>query len=97
MVYPRAKGWVPAPGEPISYADRLIRHQKGTEGPLHQVDPPEDVTPRADKSAKAQKQPKEGKTEKMGEYKCVWLCVIILVLGMFLCLFLYSFGIIKVM
>lgn len=39
----------------------------------------------------------EGKTEKMGEYKCVWFCVILLVLSMFLCLFLYSFGIIKVM
>lgn len=36
-----------------------------------------------------------GRTARVGEYKCVWLCVIVLVLSMFLCLFLYSFKIIR--
>lgn len=37
----------------------------------------------------------EGRIARIGEYKCVWFVVIILVLSMFLCLFLYSFKIIR--
>jgi len=36
-----------------------------------------------------------GRTARVGEYKCVWFCVIVLILSMFLCLFLYSFKIIE--
>jgi hypothetical protein len=37
----------------------------------------------------------DGRTARVGEYKCVWFGVIVLVLSMFLCLFLYSFKIIR--
>lgn len=37
----------------------------------------------------------EGRTARVGEYKCVWFGVTTLVLSMFLCLFLYSFRIIR--
>ncbi|KAJ5095577.1 hypothetical protein NUU61_004933 [Penicillium alfredii] len=36
-----------------------------------------------------------GKIGRIGEYKCVWYSVIVLVLSMFLCLFLYSFKVIR--
>lgn len=92
---PRARGSTPAGGKAPTYADRLLYHDKGADGPLHQADPGKIFGIESDSSEDEGR--KEGKIAKIGEYKCVWLCVILLVLSMFLCLFLYSFGIIKVM
>ncbi|KAJ5103713.1 hypothetical protein N7532_004242 [Penicillium argentinense] len=105
----RAKGSGQAPGTEPSLADRLFFHQKGTQGPLHQADPlkslevtnsreegPQTKKRKKGKSPGELEAQKESRTAKIGEYKCVWFCVILLVMSMFLCLFLYSFGVIKV-
>lgn len=92
---PRARGSTPAEDSEPTYADRLLYHDKGAGGPLQQADPRKVLGFESDNSEDEGR--KDGKIAKIGEYKCVWLCVILLVLSMFLCLFLYSFGIIKVM
>jgi hypothetical protein len=91
---PRARGSTPAEVKATTHADRLLYHEQGADGPLHLADPRKILGIEHDSSDDEGR--KEGKIAKIGEYKCVWLCVILLVLSMFLCLFLYSFGIIKV-
>lgn len=92
----RSKRSIPVQASTPTYSDRLWYHEKGTQGPLHQAGPQGTSSINHEEVSNTSDYEKD-KTAKTGEYKCVWFCVILLVLSMFLCLFMYSFGILKVM
>jgi hypothetical protein len=94
------KDWGAGPGSPFGVPpsrDPQTRCQTEDSGgsTKEQIVPVEDPELGLDPTNTIDEEEEEGRIARVGEHKCVWFGVTALVLSMFLCLFLYSFRIIR--